>query len=400
MKYYIKHILSAIIFYGISVTALGQQKPERVIVFLVDGLHWKAPSKLKMPNFNKLVAQGTYIQKSYMITPHHPTVGDYGSMHTSSFPNPVLQAGTLFVSSENKYLQESFSPKHQTAFIGNSTAYTSVSRGFTTVQLDPSLSDQRVTERVIEVLKNQDVKYLRVHLQTPGNEGRFLSYTTPDKPYFRNIWGEGSPYVKYIQEADGHLGNLIKYLKDSKKWDSTLLIVGSDQGQAEIGWHPMIDRDSWIVPLVFTGPGIAKKRELPYFEHTDLAPTIAKAMGVEVPNANSGGAGKFIPEILASNDASKFKHPQHILKINEQINEFNSLRSKIMLAAEKDPYFSSLITFLENELLTPEPFYHQDRFTEWHKAGTTEHLIAVNQAILRQMRQELKGTSKTYNVPK
>ncbi len=75
-----------------------------------------------------------------------------------------------------------------------------------------------------------------------------------------------------------------------------------------------------------------------------------------------------------------------------------------MLAAESNPYMSSVITFMENELLTPEPFYHQDRFTEWHRAGTKEYLIEVNEKILADMKKELaaiktNGLNKLKNKP-
>ena len=385
--------------FGMLLTAAGMaQTPERVIVFMIDGLHWKAPSKLHMSNFKQLIKEGTYIEKSYMITPHHPTVGAYGEMHTSSFPNPVLQSGTLFIGKDNTYLQEKFSPRQPTTFVTNTSAYQSVSRGFMTIIADGAMSDADVVETSISILENKDQKYTRIHLQTPGNQGRYLSYTTPDKPYFRHIWGKGSPYIKAVEEADVLLGKLIQYLKTSGKWESTLLIVSSDQGQAEIGWHPMITEDSWRTPMVWVGPGIANGHTLPYFEHTDMTPTIAYLMKVDTPTQN-GGTGRVIKNILASEKNSAFEHPQYIKTINQQINDFNSLRSRIMLAAEKDPYYSSLITFLENELLTPEPFYHQDRFTEWHKAGTTEHLIEVNSKILEQMKKELKGASKIYEVP-
>ncbi|MFS4467481.1 sulfatase-like hydrolase/transferase [Maribacter sp. 2210JD10-5] len=392
----LKFILACILL--VITTSTLAQKPERVIVYMIDGLHWKAPSKLKMPNFNQLKKQGTFIEQSYMITPHHPTVGDYGKMHTSSFPNPVLQSGTLFIGKDDKFLQEMFSPEHPTAFVANTPAYQSVSRGFTTIVSDGGMSDTEVVEKSISILKDKDQKYMRIHLQSAGNQGRYLSYTTPDKPYFRNIWGKDSPYIKAVEEADQLLGELVDYLKKAGKWESTLLIVSSDQGQAEIGWHPMITEDSWRTPMVFVGPGIAKGRTLPYFEHTDLTPTIAHLMQVETPTKN-GGTGKAIKAVLASEKASEFKHPKYIKTINQQINDFNSLRSKIMLAAEQDPYYSSLITFLENELLTPKPFYHQDRFLEWKRAGSTEHLIEVNDGILKQMREELEGASKEYVVP-
>jgi len=360
----------------------------RAIVFLIDGLHWQAPEKLHMPVLNKLIGQGTYINKSWMIVPHHPTVGDYGKLHTSSFPNPVLQEGNLFINPKNRMLQEMFGEK-PTAFITNTLAYQSVSRGFNTIIQNPDITDDAVLSKSLEVIESRNPIYLRIHLQTPGNEGRYLSYTTTNKPYYRNIWGEGSPYVRAIENADVLLGRLVDHLQLIGEWEKTLLIVSSDQGQSVQGWHPMIEEDSSITPLLFVGPGIAKGRTLPYFEHTDLSPTIAWLMGVEAA-FGSGGSGKIIQEVSENLSAENFSHPQYIRQINSQINEYNTLRAHIILAGNVDPYYSSLISYLENELLTPEPFYHQDRFTEWYKAGDTAHLIEANGKILKLMCEELK----------
>lgn len=368
--------------------------PERVIVLFIDGLHWKAPSLLEMPNFNSLVQSGTYIAKSYMIIPHHPTIGEYGRLHTTSFPNPVLQEGTLFIRPENRMLQEVFGTEEITGFIANTTAYTSVSRGFNINIHNPAMTDGEVMDESIRLLETNDLRYCRIHLQTSGNQGRYLSYTTPDKPYYRNIWGAGSPYMAAIETADVLLGKLIDYLKKTGKWSSSLLIVTSDHGQSSHGWHPIIDEDSYVTPLVFSGSSIAQKRQLDYFEHTDLAATIAALMGVEKPN-NDGGAGRFVTEVSdggAGNgaaSAAELPHPTYIKIINRQLNLYNSLRAKMMIAAESNSYYSSLISYLENELLTPEPFYHQDRFLEWHKAGTVANLIQVNDRILKQMEKEL-----------
>lgn len=363
------------------------QIPERVIVFIIDGLHWKAPQVAAMPAFNRLATEGTYVPCSHMILPHHPTVGEYGRLHSSSFPNPVLQEGTLFIGPGNRMLQDVFTPQ-TTAFVTNTKAYLSVSRGFSVNIHDPCLTDRQVLEQSLALLQEQDIRYCRIHLQTPGNEGRYLSNASLDKPYYRNIFGEGSPYVQAIEEADRLLQQLVADLHRTGKLSSTLLVVTSDHGQSEQGWHPIIDPDSTMTPLVFYGPGIAKGRVLPYFEHTDLSPTIAGIMGLEKPNRN-GGAGSYIKEVLANVPGDSFSHHRYIETINKQLNEYNALRARIMIAGEKDVYFSSLISYLENELLTPEPFYHQDRFLEWSRAKTTEHLVEVNRQLIAQMKREL-----------
>lgn len=365
---------------------MNMEQPQRIIVFLIDGLHWQAPKRLEMPVFNSLIKEGTYIEQSHMILPHHPTIGDYGRMHTTSFPNPVLQEGTLFLKRGNKMLQEMFGIG-PTAFVANTTAYTSVSRGFDFNIHYNDCSDLEIVDQSIALLDKYPLKYLRVHLQNSGNQGRYLSYTEKEQAYFRNIWAEGSPYIKSVQEADELLGKLISFLKEKGEWESTLLVLSSDHGQSAQGWHPIADPDSWTTPLLFAGPGIAKGKTLDYFEHTDIAPTIADLMQVDAPNTD-GGAGSS-RKVLLTNAENESVYPQYIRMINEQINTYNLLRAEMMLLGRDNFYFSSLISYLENELLTPEPFYHHDRFTEWYRAGTTAHLVEVNQQLLLQMQKEL-----------
>ena len=369
--------------------------PERVIVFIIDGLHWQAPNLLRMPVFNQLVDQGTYIPQSHMILPHHPTVGEYGRIHSSSFPNPVLQEGTLFIHPDNKMLQEVFPAGRQTAFLANTKAYMSVTRGFNLVIQEPAFTDQDIVMAGIDLIHKQDPVYTRIHLQTAGNEGRYLSYGDPFETYYRNIYGQGSPYAATVETADKLLGEFIKALKDMGKWSTTLLVVTSDHGQSLQGWHPIIDEDSMMTPLLFYGPSIAKGRLLPYFEHTDLSATITGLMHLPQPNTD-GGSGQFIREVLEDQPAEGYTHPEFIRTINQQLNKYNALRARIMIAGEKDVYFSSLISYLENELLTPEPFYHQDRFLEWSRAGSTQHLIDSNSKILQQMENELKKVASIF----
>ena len=365
------------------------QTTDRVVLFMIDGLHWETPQKLNMPFFNSLIREGAYVQKSYMIIPHHPTIGDYSKFNSCSFPNPMLHAGSVFMKPDNRMIQEVISPRHQTAFVVNVADYRTVSRGFTTSIMDPTLSDDQVVEQSIAILKNQNPVFTRIHLQSPGVEGRVGVYgSAPDKPYCRNIYGNGSPYAKAVEHADGLLGELIGFLKKSGKWERTVLIVTSDHGQSRIGWHPLFDEDSWITPFVISGPRVAKGRELSYLEHTDIAPTIAWILGINPPNSD-GGCGKPVKELMQQYDAANYHPAMYIKTINQQIKEFNILKSRMILEAENKRYLSNIIASLENEILTPEPFYHHDRIMDWHKAGTVEHLIEANDKILKQMRADL-----------
>jgi hypothetical protein len=94
----------------------------RVILFMIDGMHCQATDHVAMPALGRLIPQGTYVPESWMIMPHHPTVGDYGRLHTTSFPNPVLMAGTMFLRPEIRYIQEAVNATGRTAFFVNSLA--------------------------------------------------------------------------------------------------------------------------------------------------------------------------------------------------------------------------------------------------------------------------------------
>ncbi|MFA7493487.1 MAG: sulfatase-like hydrolase/transferase [Proteiniphilum sp.] len=364
----------------------------RVILFTIDGLHWEAPVKLKIPTLNALMKEGTYIKKSYMIIPHHPTVGEYSKYNSCSFPNPMLHEGTIFISPQNKMVQEKISTKHQTAFVVNTTAYRSVARGFTTTIMDHFLSDSEVVETAIRLLKDQDIRFMRIHLQSPGVMGTSVALHSQDKSYNNNIWGEGSPYISAIENADKYLGQLVSFLKKSGKWENTVLIVTSDHGQSNNGWHPMLDEDSWKTPLLFAGKEIAQNQELSYFEHIDIAPTILWLLGIDT-KSEDGGGGKVIKKIKTRYRNSAYVHPQYIKTINQQIREYSILHAYMVIEASKNNYIANIIASLENENLTPEPFYHHDRILSWHKAGSIEHIIKANDVILSKMRTHLDNNN-------
>jgi len=368
---------------------LMASKTTRVILFTIDGLHWEAPKKLAMQVFNTLKEEGTYVEKSYMIVPHHPTVGEYSEFNSCSFPNPILHQGTIFIDHRNEMVQEVISTEFQTAFVVNTQAYQSVARGFTTTIMDPFLSDAEVLENAIVLLDSQDIRFIRIHLQSPGTMGEKIALHSAKKSYDNNIWAVGSPYVEAIENADLLLGKLILYLKKSGKWADTIMIITSDHGQSNNGWHPMMDENSWTTPMLFVGNGIARQRALPYFEHTDLMPTILWLLGIQRVVDNTG-QGRVIEAVKEGDVQIDCNHPQYIKIINEQIKQYSILHAKLTLASENNLIIANLLASLNNQNLTPEPFYHQDRILEWHNAGSPDHLIEANEIILSRMREYLK----------
>jgi hypothetical protein len=48
----------------------------------------------------------------------------------------------------------------------------------------------------------------------------------------------------------------------------------------------------------------------------------------------------------------------------------------------------SVFVAMHRQFSDPKPFYGVDRFLEWHRAGSTEHLLAANEHVLKRIRAE------------
>jgi len=140
----------------LSSSALGKDTPDRVILFIIDGLSTKAPERIAMPHFNELKQKGVYYKAMHLPLPGHPEKGpDYP--WSCSLPNPMLMSGTPFVGMEGirkSMIQHSFEPK-ETAFIVNARSYLDVSGGFGTYVSKPKNPDSLVIDITTEKMKEQ-----------------------------------------------------------------------------------------------------------------------------------------------------------------------------------------------------------------------------------------------------
>ena len=361
----------------------GGQKPTRTIIFIIDGLHWQAPERMGLKNIQTLSAKGTLIERTYLLMPYHPTTGEWKKLHDCSMPNPIMLAGTLFITPAHKLIQESFPTESKTAHVTNCTAYASLNRGFS-LSMVRNTTDAEAIDFAVRLLETEDIRFMLIHLQDPGTAGFQCGATKEAVPWKHNIWGKGSPYIAKTRQADRLLGFFVEKLKEIGKWNDTLLVVTGDHGQANTGWHPLLPEDSWITPTVFVGPNIARGRTIAYAEHTDIIPTICDFMGVAPPNKNPA-LGKILTEITRDAPQQKVKRPQLTREINNGLKEYMLLQAQmLLLAEEKDPWLENVL------LLASRRFYSLDRFTEWHKAGSLENILKTNRRVIAEMKQALK----------
>jgi hypothetical protein len=391
MKARIFLLLCLLVLVAPFASAKEKDKPARAIIFIIDGMHWQAPEKIGIDNFNALRLQGTYIQKCCLLMPYHPLGGDWGKIHNSSLPNPVMLAGSLAITPGHKMIQEMFPGGQITAHSTNSGAYVTVGRGCEISHIR-NTQDEKAIDFAIEAFKKYPIKYMRIHLQDTGTGGWNCSTQKDDVPWKHNIWGDGSPYVKNFLNADELLGRFVNELKKIGKWDNTLLIVTADHGQAVTGWHPTLEKDSWYVPLLFVGPGVAKGRQFTYAEQIDIIPTICDFMNLSKPVEKfSGKALNIIKEDTDPQTCPPDK--KYTQKINNQLLRYAKLKSEMILAAGDDPYLENVV------LISDRKFYHLDRFTEWTRAGSTlQDLINANQRLLDNMSQELTASKASDAV--
>jgi len=358
------------------------RKPSRAILFVIDGMHWQAPKRLGLTNVLRLADEGTWVTQAYCILPAHPTTGPYGKLHTTSLPNATLQSGTLFIGPGTRMVQECFFPKRLTAHGVNITAYRSLNRGFSYSMMLNGGPDAAVVDWGIDLFKRADIRFARLHLQDAGSAGAKCTQTKDDVPWRRNIWGQGSPYVSALRNADTLLGRLVDALKQMGKWSDTLLIVMADHGQATTGWHPPSQEDGWITPLIFVGPGVARGRVLEYAEHIDVVPTLCDLMGVEPP-CKGPGSGVVLNEIKVCHSGKSPARPQRVRIINRLIRDYLLLQGKMRVRVPSDPSLERAIVLAERQ------FYGVDRILDWHEAGTLDQLIQTNRSVIEQIRQAL-----------
>lgn len=269
---------------------MGQEHPDRVILFVIDGLAVGAPDRIAMPHYNALRQHGAYYHAMHLPLAGHPDKGpDYP--WTCSVPNPMLMSGTAFIGTpgiRESMIQHVFDPQ-ETAFIVNAYSYADVSDGFGTYLSKPKQPDAISVDLTIETLAKQDLAFMRVHLQRTGMEGMKVgSQANAHQPDYQNIWHDTSGYRKAVEEADRQLGRLVEWLKSQDLWDGTLLLVCGDHGQADEGWHAPECPPSNTTPLLIAGATVQGPGRYDYCEMFDVAPTIAHAAGRKAPALSHG----------------------------------------------------------------------------------------------------------------
>ncbi len=97
-------------------------------------------------------------------------------------------------------------------------------------------------------------------------------------------------YYGLMSEVDDSLGRLLAFLKETKRWDNTLIVFTSDHGE-QMGDHWLLGKcgyfdASYRIPLIIRDPrsGKAHGHVVDRFtENVDIMPTLLEAIGADIP---------------------------------------------------------------------------------------------------------------------
>lgn len=386
---FLQTLLFALLALAAPQHAIARDTPERVILLYVDGLHPDAIDHFRLETMEAMRERGASARQGMMPFPAHPTIGSYGDWHTTSFPNVMTLAGTIFLKERPNFLQHRFVHDGITLHAAGSRSYRSLNDGFDYVLTRGDIPDSALVDFYFDAFEREgDVLFARIMLQETGNAGRLQSgQNLSDDPWAQDIFAEGSPYGYAIREADKQIARLQAFLQARGKLESTLFVLVGD-GQSRHGWHLDLDPESARTPIIFYGPGVASGAQIDYAETIDVAPTIAAIMGIAAPNED-GGSGRVLTGILPVGTA--FDHPRPLERLNHQIRDYAALKARAVLEAPENPAMNVLLMHLENDLLSEHQFYGPHRVMEWHEAGSFDEMIAHNAWVIDTLAEALQS---------
>jgi hypothetical protein len=356
------------------------ERPDHVILYIIDGLSYKTWTRASLPVLKGLILNGVLVEQSYLPPSEHPVQGPYAEVHSCSIPNPVMMAGTLFLTKETIYFPQNIFPEKTTAFVANTTNYNSLNKyyHYSYQKLGP---DPEGIEMALAFMKLGRPAFMRLHLQEVGEASYQILFVKDNVPWRRNIWADGSPYVNMLARADEQLAGFLGGLKDLGILEKTALVIMGDHGEADTGYHPPESRDAAITSIVLWGAGVRKGIRIPYAEQIDVVPTICALLGIAVPKTSQG---RVIGEALAHFSG---KLPPRRTLFKNMLDQFEEFRvkeseSSFRLTTLASPEISRLQRDLGNIKMD---FYGIDKFVEWPRFGQLENLLENNQKVLTRL---------------
>jgi hypothetical protein len=353
----------------------------------MDSLLPDAPDRLNLENWLAVARGGTRIARMMVVFPYHATDDGIFPLSTTSLPNPVTSAGSLFLRPAADQDMAHRHYPHRTVFIAGSGAYHSLAQGFTTAMLDRA-DDEWVVEQGLRALRDDggNISFMRLILQQANGALQRVGFER-DAAWRGDAYAEGSPYPPAVRRADALLGRFLAGLGELGMAEDTLLLLMPD-GAARAGWHGPQQEDGWTTPFALRGPGVARGRVTGYAECIDIAHTLAALMGVPAP-ARDGASGRVVTELFADHDGRDPGLPERLLRFNHQQKEHLRLEGWMLVHGSVFPQLELIWMARHNRLQTKEQFWGINNIPDWPRAGSLDRMLEDNDRVLAALRAAL-----------
>lgn len=300
MKKTLLFALFALLFMG-NVHA-EEAKAKHVIFIGLDGLGSYAMDKADMPNVRRLMADGSYTLEKRVIIPSmsapnwasmfmgvgaesHGFYSNSGSVsYQPTFTNENGIFPTVFSQFRKKYPDGEMGCFmewdgirvliDQKAF--NKTQYVSYSK----------TGDQACAEAAAKYIREKKPNLFFIQLDQIDHVGHGDGHNTP-------------AYYAALPVVDKQVGILMQAVADAGIWDEAVFVISSDHGGTGKG-HGGISMEELRTPFIICGKGIQKGHQItePMVQY-DVAPTIARILGLDEPECWRGKAAKVFSEANA-----------------------------------------------------------------------------------------------------
>ncbi|MBW8243029.1 alkaline phosphatase family protein [Muricauda oceani] len=288
-------------------------KIEHIIVIGVDGMSPDGIQQANTPNLDSIIQNGAATMHARAVLPsssspnwasmlmgadteqHGVTSNGWEKFDHQLPPVVVTEDGTF------PTIFTLFKDQRPEAHVGAIYDWDGFGRLFEKADVDFDIDgdhEDKTTEEAVNYIKEHAPKFTFVHLDHVDHAGHAQGHGSPD-------------YYKSVEKADSLIAQIVNATKDVGIFEKTMFIIASDHGGLGFG-HGGESLAEMEVPFILYGAGIKKgyKIEETVYQY-DNAPTVAYAMGLQMPQA---WIGRPVKGAFIGNEAPKlmYKRKQQI----------------------------------------------------------------------------------------
>ena len=288
---------------------------EHVVIIGIDGMSPDGIQKAKTPTLDSMIRNGAATMHARSVLPsssspnwasmimgadteqHGVTSNGWEKFDHQLPPVVVTKNGTF------PTIFTLFKDQQPEAHVGAIYDWDGFGRLFEKSDVDFDIDgdhEDNTTQAAVNYIKEHKPKFTFVHLDHVDHAGHSLGHGSPE-------------YYKSVEKADSLIAKIVNSTKDAGIFEKTMFIISADHGGLGFG-HGGESLAEMEIPFIMYGAGIKKgyKIDETVYQY-DNAPTVAYAMGLQMPQA---WIGRPIKGAFIGNEA-----PKLVYKRKEQITQ-------------------------------------------------------------------------------